>query len=157
MSAATMYDYIDENGVRRHEYGPHIFHTNSREVVDYLSQFTDWYPYQHRVLGHINGVVAPIPFNLTTIERSFPKEKAERLKALLINEYGMEKKVPILQLRANANPEINELAEYIYEHVFKYYTMKQWGQTPEEIDPAVTGRVPFISPMMTAISRIPIR
>ena len=138
----NMYDYIDENGVRRHEYGPHIFHTNSREVVDYLSQFTDWYPYQHRVLGHINGVVAPIPFNLTTIERSFPKEKAERLKALLINEYGMEKKVPILQLRANANPEINELAEYIYEHVFKYYTMKQWGQTPEEIDPAVTGRVP---------------
>lgn len=138
----NMYDYIDENGVRRHEYGPHIFHTNSREVVDYLSQFTDWYPYQHRVLGHINGVVAPIPFNLTTIERSFPKEKAECLKTLLINEYGMEKKVPILQLRANANPEINELAEYIYEHVFKYYTMKQWGQTPEEIDPAVTGRVP---------------
>ena len=81
----NMYDYIDENGVRRHEYGPHIFHTHSREVVDYLSQFTDWYPYQHRVLGHINGVVAPIPFNLTTIERSFPKEKAERLKTLLIN------------------------------------------------------------------------
>ena len=138
----NMYDYIDENGVRRHEYGPHIFHTNNKEVVDYLSQFTDWYSYQHCVLGHINGVVAPVPFNLTTIERSFDKEKADRLKELLINEYGMEKKVPILTLRANANPEINELAEYIYEHVFKYCTMKQWGQTPEEIDPAVTGRVP---------------
>lgn len=138
----NMYDYIDENGVRRHEYGPHILHTNSKEVIDYLSCFTEWYPYQHRVLGHINGVVAPIPFNLTTIEKSFAPEKAERLKALLIETYGMEKKVPILQLRANPNPEINELAEYIYEHVFKYYTMKQWGQTPEEIDPAVTGRVP---------------
>ena len=65
--------------------------------------------------------------------------------------------MPILQLRANANPEINELAEYIYEHVFKYYTMKQWGQTPEEIDPAVTA-FPFIFLWMTdAISRIPIR
>lgn len=138
----NMYDYIDENGVRRHQYGPHILHTNSREVIDYLSQFTDWYPYQHRVLGLINGVVAPIPFNLTSIERSFPKEKADRLKQLLIDAYGMEKKVPILQLRQHPNPELNELAEYIYEHVFLYYTMKQWGQTPEEIDPAVTGRVP---------------
>lgn len=66
--------------------------------------------------------------------------------------------MPILQLRANANPEINELAEYIYEHVFKYYTMKQWGQTPEEIDPGGhRAACPFISPMTTAISRIPIR
>ena len=106
----NMYDYIDENGVRRHQYGPHILHTSSREVIDYLSQFTDWYPYQHRVLGLINGVVAPIPFNLTSIERSFPKEKADRLKQLLIDAYGMEKKVPILQLRQHPNPELNELA-----------------------------------------------
>lgn len=140
--AGNMYDYLDENGVRRHVYGPHILHTNSKKVIDYLSQFTQWYDYQHRVLGYVNQILAPIPFNLTTIERSFEPEKAERLKKLLIDEYGMEKKVPILRLRENANPEINELAEYIYEHVFKYYTMKQWGQKPEEIDPAVTGRVP---------------
>ena len=60
----NMYDYIDENGVNRHEYGPHIFHTNSQKVVDYLSNFTEWYPYTHRVLGKVNGFTVPIPFNL---------------------------------------------------------------------------------------------
>lgn len=138
----NMYDYIDENGVNRHKYGPHIFHTNSKMVVDYLSQFTDWYPYTHRVLGMVNGKKVPIPFNLKSIEDSFEPEKAELLKELLINSYGMDCKVPILELRKNSNPYVNELAGYIYEHVFKYYTMKQWGLTPEQIDPKVTERVP---------------
>lgn len=138
------YDYIDENKVNRHEYGPHIFHTNSKRVVDFLSDFTEWYPYEHRVLGNVNGFVVPIPFNLTSIEKSFDTEKAEHLKKTLIEAYGMEKKVPILELRKNDNKDIKELADYIFEHVFKYYTMKQWGLTVEEIDPAVTGRVPVL-------------
>lgn len=136
------YDYMDENGVRRHEYGPHLFHTNSKRVVDYLSRFTDWYPYEQRVLGEVEEKLVPIPFNLKSIELCFPKEKADHLKQALINAYGMEKKVPILELRKNKDPEVNELAEYIFEHVFKYYTMKQWGYSADQIDPAVTARVP---------------
>lgn len=138
----NMYDYIDENGVNRHQYGPHIFHTNSKRVVDYLSNFTQWYPYVHRVLGNVNGHIVPIPFNLRSIEESFEAEKAERLKQVLINSYGMDKKVPILELKQNKDPNVVELANYIYEYVFKYYTMKQWGLTVEQIDPEVTNRVP---------------
>ena len=138
------YDYLDENGVMRHEYGPHIFHTNSERAVEFLSQFTDWYPYEHRVLGYIEDKLVPIPFNLKSIELLFPPEKATHLKEVLINVYGMNTKVPILELRKNDDPQIQELAEYIFEHVFKYYTMKQWGYSAEEIDPAVTGRVPVL-------------
>lgn len=140
----NMFDYIDDNGVRYHEYGPHIFHTNSKDVVDYLSQFTDWYPYEHRVLGVIEGKKVPIPFNLTSIEKCFDEAKAERLKQVLIEAYGMDTKVPILRLKENENEEVKELADFIYENVFKYYTMKQWGLTPEEIDPGVTARVPVL-------------
>ena len=138
------YDYLDENGVMRHEYGPHIFHTNSERAVEFLSRFTDWYPYEHRVLGYIEDKLVPIPFNLKSIELLFPAEKAAHLKEVLINIYGMNTKVPILELRKSDDPQIQELAEYIFEHVFKYYTMKQWGYSAEEIDPAVTGRVPVL-------------
>ena len=142
------YDWLDENDVMRHEYGPHIFHTNSEKAIDFLSRFTEWYDYEHKVLGYIEGKLVPIPFNLHSIEMLFPKEKAEHLKEVLINVYGMGNKIPILELRKSDDLMIQELAEYIFEHVFKYYTMKQWGYTAEEIDPAVTGRV------MTGISRI---
>lgn len=138
------YDYPDENGVMRHEYGPHIFHTSSEKAVKFLSRFTGWYDYEHRVLGCIEGQLVPIPFNLTSIEKLFPGEKADHLKEVLISAYGMGQKIPILELRKSEDPEIRELAEYIFEHVFKYYTMKQWGYTAEEIDPAVTGRVPVL-------------
>ncbi|MFV0479271.1 MAG: UDP-galactopyranose mutase [Anaerorhabdus sp.] len=140
----NMYDYCDENGVQRHEYGPHIFHTNNKTVLDYLSQFTSWYDYEHCVLGMIDGKEVPIPFNLTSIGKCFDSEKAERLKKALLESYNKEEKVPILKLRKNENKEVQELANFIYEKVFKHYTMKQWGLTPEEIDPAVTERVPVL-------------
>lgn len=138
------YDYLDENHVMRHEYGPHIFHTSSEKAVEFLSEYTDWIDYEHRVLGYINNKLVPIPFNLTSIELCFEKEKADRLKKALIDAYGMEKKVPILELRKNSDPEVQELAEFIFENVFKYYTMKQWGYSAEELDPNVTARVPVL-------------
>ncbi len=140
----NMYDYLDENQVRRHEYGPHIFHTNSQQVVDYLSQFTDWYPYEHRVLGMVDGKEIVIPFNLSSIEACFDEEKAKRLKKALTELYPEGTKVPILKLKENENEEIKELADFIYEKVFMHYTMKQWGLSPEEIDPNVTARVPVL-------------
>ena len=138
------YDWTDENDVLRHEYGPHIFHTNSEKAIEFLSRFTDWYTYEHRVLGYIKGKLVPIPFNLTSIEKLFDEDRAEHLKQVLIASYGADHKIPILELRQNWDPEIRELADFIYENVFQYYTMKQWGLQVEEIDPAVTGRVPVL-------------
>jgi len=140
--AGNMYDYMDEKGVRVHQYGPHIFHTNRLEVIEYLSKFTEWFPYQHKVLGKVNENFVCIPFNLTSIEESFDFEIAERLKTRLVETYGLEKKVTILELRKNEDPEIRQLADFIFDKVFKDYTMKQWGLTVDEIDPLVTNRVP---------------
>ena len=142
----NMYDYIDENGILIHKYGPHLFHTNLENVYNYLKGFGEWFFYEHRVLGKVNGKIVPIPFNITSIEKSFDKEKADKLIGILKREFGTDKKIPILELRKYPDKDVNELAEYIYENVFLYYTMKQWGQTPDEIDPNVTNRVPvFVS------------
>ena len=134
------YDYMEED-ILIHKYGPHIFHTNSKEVFDYLSNFTDWYKYEHKVLGHVDNKLVPIPFNFKSIEECLP-EKAEKLIELLKKDYGEGKKVPIMELLMNENRDIRYLANYIYEHVFKYYTMKQWDMKVEELDSAVSARVP---------------
>lgn len=134
------YDYMEED-ILIHKYGPHIFHTNSKEVFDYLSNFTEWYKYEHKVLGHVDNKLVPIPFNFKSIEECLP-EKAEELIELLKNNYGEGKKVPIMELLSNENEDIRYLANYIYEHVFKYYTMKQWDMKVEELDSAVSARVP---------------
>ena len=140
--AGNMYDYIDKNGILIHKYGPHLFHTNLDNVYEYLSKFTNWFDYEHRVLGKVKEKLVPIPFNLTSIEKTFDGETAEKLKNVLLEKFELNKKIPILELKKVDNKEINELAEFIYENVFLYYTMKQWGQTPDEIDQNVTNRVP---------------
>jgi len=141
------YDYYDEAGVLVHRYGPHIFHTNNKEVFDWLSRFTKWRDYQHRVIANIphgeGRMTYPVPFNLTSLETAFGAEEGRRLGDKLIAAYGAEKKVTILELRRSEDPEIAALADYVYEHVFVHYTMKQWGQTPEQIDPNTTARVPI--------------
>ena len=144
------YDCFDQAGVLIHRYGPHIFHTNDKRVYDYLSRFTPWLSYQHQVVANIpaeNGrMEMPVPFNLVSMRAAFGKEKADSLAKRLIAAYGAEKKVTILELRQNPDPEIAALADYVYEHVFVHYTMKQWGQRPEDIDPNTTARVPvFLS------------
>jgi len=142
----NMYDYMDENGIIVHKYGPHLFHTNLKNVYDYLQKFGNWFNYEHRVLGKVQDKIVPIPFNLISIEESFEPDKAKHLSEILINKFGMEKKIPILELRKYPDDEINKLADFIYENVFLYYTMKQWDQKPSEIDPNVTNRVPvFVS------------
>ncbi len=140
------YDCLDDAGVLIHQYGPHIFHTNDKRVYDYLSQYTQWRDYQHRVVASVHGQLMPVPFNLTSLELAYGPEKAGRLEQKLVDTYGCEKKVTILELRRNDDPEIKALADYVYENVFVHYTMKQWGQKPEEIDPNTTARVPvFLS------------
>ena len=149
--AGNAYDGLDEAGILIHQYGPHIFHTNDKRVYDYLSRFTAWRDYQHTVVADIpdgtgGRMQFPVPFNLDSMETAFGPGEGRRLGEKLLAAYGPEKKVTILELRQNPDPEIAAIADYVYEHVFVHYTMKQWGQTPEEIDPNTTARVPvFLS------------
>ena len=140
--AGNAHDRYNERNHLVHQYGPHIFHTNSEKVWTYLSQFTSWRPYEHRVLGRVEGQLVPIPFNLASLATLLPSAKATAIERELLATYGMDTKVPILSLRQTTSPDLQWLADYIYEHVFLGYTTKMWGLTPEELDPSVTGRVP---------------
>jgi UDP-galactopyranose mutase len=138
------YDYYNEHGVLVHQYGPHIFHTNAQVVWDYLSQFTQWYRYYHRVLAVVDGNQIPLPFNLNSLYALFPAHYADKLTQQLLEQYGFNVKVPILKIRQEARgDDLTFLADYIYQKVFYNYTLKQWNSTPEELSPAVTARVPI--------------
>jgi UDP-galactopyranose mutase len=136
------YDETNEHGILVHRYGPHIFHTNSDVVWAYLSNFTAWRPYEHRVLGLIESKLVPIPFNLCSLHALFPSQAAARIENALIERYGLGRKVPILKLRESEQGEIRDFAEYVYRNVFEGYTWKQWQLRPEELSPSVTARVP---------------
>jgi UDP-galactopyranose mutase len=136
------YDYYNEHGILIHKYGPHIFHTKSKKIWDYLSQFTEWRQYFHHVLGVVEGKKVPIPFNLNSLYALFPPKYAEKLEEKLLDNFGFGVKVPILKLKESANGELEFLANYIYDNVFVRYTIKQWELKPEELDRGVTGRVP---------------
>ncbi len=140
------YDQQDKYGILVHEYGPHIFHTNIEEVFAYLSRFTKWNMYEdgHQVVAKIGDTLLPVPFNLNTLHMVYEKKLADELEEKLIHAYGQGSRVSIMQLRENKDPQIQEIAQFVYENIFLKYTMKQWGQTPEEISPEVTGRVPVL-------------
>lgn len=138
------YDKPDDHGILIHEYGPHIFHTGDEGVREFLSRFTKWYDFGHEVVANVGDQLIPVPFNLNTLHMVYDKEKAERLEKKLIEEYGLDSRVPIMKLRESTDADVREIADYVYKNVFLYYTMKQWGQTPEEISPEVTGRVPVV-------------
>lgn len=141
--AGNSYDYKDkETNITVHKYGPHIFHTNNKEVWDYLSKFTKWHFFFLKPNAIFEGNVCNIPFNLNTLYQVFSNSMAQRIEEKLISNYGYGVKVPILTLKENDDNDLKFLSDYVYEHMFKNYTMKQWGLKPEEIDPAVTARVP---------------
>ncbi len=140
--AGNMYDFVNEEGILVHKYGPHIFHTSEGIAADYLIKYSQTFKYEHRVRGFVDGSFVPIPFNITSLKSIFSEKKSQSLIEELTTEYGMDVKVPILELKKSNNPDIVTLAEFVYDRIFKHYTMKQWDLLPEEIDPAVTKRVP---------------
>ena len=142
----NMYDEKDDAGVLVHRYGPHIFHTNDKRAYDYICRFVEMSDYQHEVLADVHGKFMPVPFNKNSMKIAFGEEKAQKLTQKLIDKFGDEKKVTITELRELDDPELSEIADYVYNNVFLYYTQKQWGLTPDEVDPSVVARVPvFIS------------
>ena len=132
------FDYFNKDGILVHKYGPHIFHTNSKEVYDYLGQFTTWRPYEHRVLASVDGMFVPIPINLNTINMiyflilstsevdSFLQSKAEKKERIITSD----------------DVVVSKVGRELYEKFFKGYTKKQWNLDPSELDASVTARIP---------------
>lgn len=135
------YDYLLDN-ISVHKYGPHIFHTDMKDVWGFVSKFTEWLPYQHKVKALVDGIEVPIPFNLNSIYQVFPERIAKKIETKLLNYFGFNIKVPILELRKTQDNDLLFLANYVYEKVFLHYTLKQWGLKPQDLHPSVTERVP---------------
>ena len=132
------YDHYNEHGILVHKYGPHIFHTNSRDVFAYLSRFTEWFPYQHRVRACVDGRLVPIPINLDTINTLY----GTSLTSFELAEFFKSVAEPRPQLRTSEDVIVSQIGRELYEKFFRNYTRKQWGCDPSELDAAVTARVP---------------
>ena len=140
--AGNMYDEVDANGILVQRYGPHIFHTNSKEVFDFITKYDTWNEYRHRCSVVINEVVTPSPANFKTIDLLYDRHEAEALKTCLQNRYKGLKSVTILELLACNDITIRKYAEKLFELNYRPYTVKHWGIPPEEIDPSILKRVP---------------
>ncbi|MCC7551730.1 MAG: UDP-galactopyranose mutase [Methanobacterium sp.] len=138
------YDFYDNDGILIHKYGPHIFHTNLKKVWDYLSNFTEWTHYEHKVLGYVDGKKVPIPFNLNTLRQILP-DNADLIEDKLIKTYGYNSKIPILELSKTNDKYLKFLSKVVFQKIFLNYTKKQWGRDPNDLDPSVTNRVPIIT------------
>lgn len=132
------YDHYDDDGILVHKYGPHIFHTNAAEVFEYLSQFTQWRPYQHRVLASVDGRLVPIPINLDTINQLY----GMNLNSAQLEEFFANVAEPCEQIRTSEDVVVSKVGRELYEKFFRNYTRKQWGLDPSELDATVTARVP---------------
>jgi len=132
------YDYYNHHGILVHKYGPHIFHTNSKKVFDYLSQFTQWRPYEHRVLASVDGQLVPLPINLNTINTLY----GLNLTCETLQGFYDRKAEKIDRIRTSEDVVLSKVGKELYEKFFKGYTRKQWDLDPSELDASVTSRVP---------------
>ncbi|PPU21298.1 UDP-galactopyranose mutase [Xanthomonas arboricola] len=133
------YDFHDDAGVLIHRYGPHIFHTNAQRIVDYLSNFTQWRPYQHRVLAQVGEQQVPIPINMTTLNRLYGLQLTTEEEAAAFLASRAE---PVADIQTSEDVVINQVGRELYETFFQGYTRKQWGLDPSQLDKSVTSRVP---------------
>ena len=139
--AGNAYDY-KQDGILIHKYGPHIFHTNDLEVLEFLKNYTEFYDYKHKVLGHIDDKLqVPIPFNLKSLELCFGN--SSEIKEELFKYFKYDERVTIHDLLEHENLTLKNLGEFIFEKIFKFYTMKQWGLKASELDLSILKRVPI--------------
>lgn len=127
------YDYYDHHGILVHKYGPHIFHTNSRPVFQYLSRFTDWRPYEHRVLASVDGQLLPIPINLNTVNKLY----GLNLTSFEVADFLDKLAEPMEDIRTSEDVVISKVGRELYEKFFHNYTRKQWGIDPSQLDKSV--------------------
>ena len=139
--AGNAFDHLDAAGVLVHRYGPHIFHTNSDAVFAHLSRFTAWRPYEHRVLGEVDGRRVPIPINLDTINTLYGLS----LTSDELEDWFAARAEPVAEIRTSEDVVVSRIGRELYEKFFQGYTRKQWALDPSELDRAVTARVPVRS------------
>jgi UDP-galactopyranose mutase len=132
------YDCYDEHGILIHKYGPHIFHTNSRDVFEYLSRFTAWRHYQHRVMASVDGQLVPIPINLDTINRLY----GTSFDSFRLKQHFESIAEPRESISTSEDVIVSKVGRELYEKFFRNYTRKQWGLDPSELDSTVVGRIP---------------
>ena len=136
--AGNTYDYYNNDGILVHKYGPHIFHTNSKEVFEYLGKFTEWRPYEHHVLASVDGQLVPIPINQNTINSLY----GLNLSSEQVQQFFDSRAEKRSHIRTSEDVVVNAVGRELYEKFFKYYTRKQWDLDPSELDASVTARVP---------------
>ncbi len=142
--AGNAYDHLDAAGVLIHRYGPHIFHTNSEQVFAHLSRFTEWRPYEHRVLAKVRSpatgqdMLVPMPINLETINRLYGLSLTEDE----VEGWLATRAEHVAQLRTSEDVVVSKVGRELYELFFRGYTRKQWSLDPSELDKSVTARVP---------------
>ena len=136
--AGNAFDYYNDEGILIHKYGPHIFHTNSREVFEYLGRFTEWREYQHRVLAMVDGMLVPMPINLDTINKLY----GLNLTSFEVEEFFEKVAEPVEHVRTSEDVVVSKVGRELYQKFFRNYTRKQWGLDPSELDASVTARVP---------------
>ncbi|HSU18895.1 MAG TPA: UDP-galactopyranose mutase [Acidobacteriaceae bacterium] len=132
------YDFYNEHGILVHKYGPHIFHTNSEKVFQYLSQFTQWRPYEHRVLTSVDGQLVPMPINADTLNKLY----GLNLTCQQVEQYLASVAEPCEKIRTSEDVVVSRIGRDLYEKFFRNYTRKQWDLDPSELDSSVTSRVP---------------
>jgi UDP-galactopyranose mutase len=133
------HDYVDEHGVLVHKYGPHIFHTNAERVVEYLSRFTDWRPYEHRVRAWVDGKLVPIPINRTTVNELYGHDFTTEEQ---VAEFYAERAEPRDFIRTSEDAVVSKVGRDLYEKFFRGYTRKQWKRDPSELHASVASRIP---------------
>ena len=136
--AGNTFDFYNNDGILVHKYGPHIFHTNSREVFDYLGNFTEWRAYEHRVLASVDGQLVPIPINLNTINKLYGLQLSSQEVKSFLDEKAEKKD----RLSTSEDVVVSAVGRELYEKFFKHYTIKQWDLDPSQLDASVTARVP---------------
>ena len=141
--AGNMYDYRDEHGFLVQKYGPHTFHTKIKRLYEYMCQYELWQAYKLTCGAVWDWKYTPTPFNFSTIDTFYPKEKAEMLKNQLKAAFDGKDTATVVEVLENEDPLIREYAEFLFQNDYAPYTAKQWGVSPEEIDPSVLKRVPL--------------
>ncbi|MBB6124192.1 UDP-galactopyranose mutase [Sphingobium subterraneum] len=137
--AGNAFDRLDDAGILIHQYGPHIFHTNSEDIFAYLSRFTSWRSYEHRVLASVDGMLVPMPINRTTINALYALDLTTEDE---VDAFLASRAEPVEVVRTSADVVISKIGRDLYEKFFQGYTRKQWGMDPSELDKSVTARVP---------------
>ncbi|BDF71436.1 UDP-galactopyranose mutase [Oscillospiraceae bacterium] len=139
----NMYDYVDDHDFLVQKYGPHTFHTKHKELYDYMCRYESWQDYKLTCGAAWSGKYTPTPFNFTTIDTFYPKEKADELKHKLRRAYAGRSTATVVEVLQSLDPDIRSYAEFLFENDYAPYTAKQWGVAPETIDPSVLKRVPL--------------